>query len=272
VIAVGATRFDMNKTFYSNYGIGQGGHIVDMVAPGGDVFVDQNSDGLADGVLQQTLGSSCPVTPPPPAFVYCTYMGTSMATPHVAGVAALVLEVNPALTPGEVRNILANSAEDLGPSGCDVGFGYGLVDAAGAVAAAQDSVSNPVPAPSTTCDAGADYDEDGCKDIKEFGQNPVEGGARDATDFWDFFDTPGTGAGRDKAVNSVDIFSVVQRFGSSGTGTTIADALMSPPPAPAYHAGYDRSAVAGSFSGPADGAINSADIFVLVGQFGHACG
>jgi len=60
--------------------------------------------------------------------------GTSMASPHAAGVAALVLSKNPALTPDQVRAILRASSVDLGPAGWDPVFGYGRVQARNAVA------------------------------------------------------------------------------------------------------------------------------------------
>ncbi len=62
--------------------------------------------------------------------------GTSFSAPHVAGVAALVLSADPSLTPGEVRQILADTAVDLGAAGYDTKYGYGLVDACAAVEAA----------------------------------------------------------------------------------------------------------------------------------------
>lgn len=64
---------------------------------------------------------------------YNTISGTSMAAPHVTGTVALVLSVNPNLTPVEVRTILHDTAEDLGTSGQDSYYGYGLVDAEAAV-------------------------------------------------------------------------------------------------------------------------------------------
>jgi serine protease len=64
------------------------------------------------------------------ATLYAYYSGTSMACPHVAGVAALVFAAAPYnITPAEVSNILFNSAQDLGQAGRDDIFGYGLVDA-----------------------------------------------------------------------------------------------------------------------------------------------
>ena len=59
--------------------------------------------------------------------------GTSMASPHVAGVAALVLGKSPGLTPDEVRTILRASSDDLGTPGWDPLFGYGRVNARRAV-------------------------------------------------------------------------------------------------------------------------------------------
>ena len=60
--------------------------------------------------------------------------GTSMATPHVSGVAALVWSANPALTDETVESYLTSTAQDLGTAGYDTTFGYGLVNADAAVA------------------------------------------------------------------------------------------------------------------------------------------
>lgn len=70
-----------------------------------------------------------------PADGYDSYNGTSMATPHVAGVAALVWSQAPSgTTAADIRNALAATAEDLGSAGRDNSYGYGLVRAADAVA------------------------------------------------------------------------------------------------------------------------------------------
>ena len=134
VISVGATRYDETRAPYSNYG-----STVDVVAPGGDLTIDQNNDGYGDGVLQQTFGNK--VTN---QWGYYFYQGTSMASPHVAGVAALVLSVGGSVdTPDEVRDVLQSTAEDIGDTGKDTTYGYGLVDAAAAVASASEPVDNP---------------------------------------------------------------------------------------------------------------------------------
>lgn len=63
------------------------------------------------------------------------FSGTSAAAPHVAGVAALMLQVKPSLSPSQVYGALEATAIDMGPAGYDDGSGWGLVQAAGAVEA-----------------------------------------------------------------------------------------------------------------------------------------
>jgi subtilisin family serine protease len=64
-------------------------------------------------------------------FVY--FNETSAANPNLAGIASLVWSVNPTLTGGQVRQILTDTAMDLGTLGRDNTFGYGLVNADAAV-------------------------------------------------------------------------------------------------------------------------------------------
>lgn len=64
---------------------------------------------------------------------YVRMSGTSMATPHVAGVAALMLEYNPDLTPSRVRGILMDTATDCGTTGPDNNYGWGVVNATNAI-------------------------------------------------------------------------------------------------------------------------------------------
>jgi serine protease len=99
VIAVASTQFDETTTFYSNWG-----PQVDIAAPGGNVRVDQNGDGKPDGVLQHTIvpGNTSQTD-------YLWFMGTSMASPHVAGVAALIVGAG-IRQPDAVEQILLGTA------------------------------------------------------------------------------------------------------------------------------------------------------------------
>lgn len=68
-----------------------------------------------------------------PASGYEAWSGTSMATPHVSGIAALVWSCAPSATAAQIRNALNASAMDLGASGRDTSYGYGLVQAKAAL-------------------------------------------------------------------------------------------------------------------------------------------
>ncbi len=68
-----------------------------------------------------------------PGSGYEAWDGTSMATPHVSAVAALVWSYDPSLTNVEIRNALTATAQDLGVAGRDVYYGYGLVQARAAL-------------------------------------------------------------------------------------------------------------------------------------------
>lgn len=112
--AVSAIRFDRQLAPYSSYG-----SEVDVAAPGGDTSVDQNGDGQPDGVLQQTLGGD-----------YKWFQGTSMATPHVAGAAALLAGAG--VTRGRaIEALLLATAAPLGDA---QKFGAGALDAGAAMA------------------------------------------------------------------------------------------------------------------------------------------
>ncbi len=100
VIAVAATNASDVLASYSTRGA-----FVDVAAPGVGIF--------------STF----------PGGAYGSLGGTSMATPHVSGLAALVLARNPFLTPDQVRLVIELGTEDLGPKGPDIYFGYGRIDA-----------------------------------------------------------------------------------------------------------------------------------------------
>lgn len=117
VIAVGAIDLSGDLAPYSNYG-----KHVSVVAPGGNTAMDLNDDGYVDGVL------SCGWKQDTDEAGYPFYQGTSMASPHVAGVVSLLLAKNPNLTPAQVKDHLQQTAIDLGDPLKDDRFGYGLID------------------------------------------------------------------------------------------------------------------------------------------------
>jgi hypothetical protein len=100
VIAVTATDMDDHLLSVANHG-----RYVAVAAPGVDIFVAVPNSG------------------------YGFTTGTSVATAHVSGLAALLIERSPGLTPDAVASILMRTAKDLGPKGRDDEFGAGLVDA-----------------------------------------------------------------------------------------------------------------------------------------------
>lgn len=119
VVTVAATNRNGGRAFYSNFGA-----VVDVAAPGGDTSV-----AAANGVLS-TLNTG---TTTPGADAYAFYQGTSMAAPHVAGTAALMLARNPATTPAEIETILRTTTRAF-PATC-TNCGTGIVDARAAASA-----------------------------------------------------------------------------------------------------------------------------------------
>ncbi len=154
-IAVGAVRYDGTVTFYSNTGDN-----LDLVAPGGDPNVDQDGNGIPDGVVQETFcldSLTLLLTGDYTQFCDMQLSGTSMASPHAAGIAALLLGESPGLNPNQVRFYLETTARDGGAPGWDASFGNGIVDAAAAVTALHagppPDIEPPPPVPSARPDA-----------------------------------------------------------------------------------------------------------------------
>ena len=97
---------------YSNFG-----DSVEIMAPGGDVQRDDDGDSNPDGVLSTVKGG------------YAFYNGTSMAAPHVAGVAALLISQEPLLSPSEVTQRLQDFALPRDTTQCSKPCGAGLLNA-----------------------------------------------------------------------------------------------------------------------------------------------
>ncbi|MFN8490262.1 MAG: S8 family serine peptidase [Caldilineaceae bacterium] len=104
VLGVGATGRNDERWALSNYG-----NFVDVVAPGDSVYSTYNN-------LNQPNGG------------YTFLSGTSMATPHVAGLAGLLFSQAPTRTITDVVHLIETTAVDLGDQGLDGKFGYGRID------------------------------------------------------------------------------------------------------------------------------------------------
>ncbi len=127
VIAVGATDHQDLRWGYSNYGPD-----LDVMAPGGPT----PGSPLVSGIWTTDLAGSpgAHATIGDPAITdYLIFGGTSASAPIAAGVAALILSVEPNLTNDEVRHFLERSAKDLGDPGRDDYYGWGRVDARAAL-------------------------------------------------------------------------------------------------------------------------------------------
>ncbi|NOR46758.1 MAG: S8 family serine peptidase, partial [Methanosarcinaceae archaeon] len=121
-ITVAASDYNDAKAYFSNWG-----QKIDVTAPGVDILSTKASiNNMCTPDRGNIVGTD-----------YCRVSGTSMATPHVAGLAALILAENPDLSNEEVRQIIRAGTVDLGVDGKDRDFGYGRIDANGSI-----SISN----------------------------------------------------------------------------------------------------------------------------------
>ncbi|WP_434386911.1 S8 family serine peptidase [Melittangium boletus] len=127
VICVGATRFDGKRASYSNYGTA-----VHVMATGGETAEDQDGDKYPDGVLSTMQDKDKKST-------WAYYQGTSMASPHVAGIVALMKAKNAALTTSQIKTIFQETAD--GTARCTEGCGAGLINAHTAVLRATGSLN-----------------------------------------------------------------------------------------------------------------------------------
>jgi serine protease len=128
VVAVAAIGRDRLRARYSNTGT-----YVELAAPGGD----QVRNGTEGGILQQTYDFDFTETyldgparyraPRFDVFTYQFFQGTSMAAPHVAGFAALLMQQG-ITSPAAIEEIMKRYATDLGAAGRDNEYGYGLIN------------------------------------------------------------------------------------------------------------------------------------------------
>jgi subtilisin family serine protease len=100
--------------------------------------VDADNRLLSAAVRGKHIAVAAPgvdVLVPSPGRAYQLTTGTSVAAAEISGIAALLIELKPSITPDEVRKVLQSTAFDLGPKGPDEQFGAGLADAERAVMA-----------------------------------------------------------------------------------------------------------------------------------------
>lgn len=135
VINVAATGITGKRAYYSNYG-----NTITLAAPGGGVYANDEASGSSSvraGLVWSTLNSG---TQGPASPIYAGYSGTSMASPHVAGVAALSIGAaiaanRPVPTPMQLREILTQTSLVF-PVKPTLRIGAGILNAAQAVARA----------------------------------------------------------------------------------------------------------------------------------------
>lgn len=112
--------------------------MLEVAAPGCIIFSDDSKVAAGNGLVG--------------------FCGTSQATPHVAGLAALLLDVDPTLTPAQVRQFIIDGAIDLGAAGFDNNFGWGRIDVINSLSLA----ATPACTTNANCDDGNSCTTDTC--------------------------------------------------------------------------------------------------------------
>lgn len=122
-MAVGSTGRSRGRAYYSATGT----H-TEIAAPGGSIRDGASGSGLIwQMIVNQDDASENLIVPRFDRFREEGFQGTSMASPHVAGVAALLMSQIPGITPAQVEQLIRSEALDLGAAGRDNDFGFGLI-------------------------------------------------------------------------------------------------------------------------------------------------
>lgn len=251
MITVSATDSNDNKASWSSYG-----SFVDVAAPGTSIYSTVNGGG------------------------YGSVSGTSFSSPITAGVVALMMSANPALSPADLEKALYSSALDLGTAGFDKYFGNGRVDAAAAVAASVETVKVDSTAPSTaiTSPAGGTNvsglvvvdvsasDDAGVSRV-ELLVNGVKVGTDTAAPYgfsWDSAQVPDGGAKL-----TAYAYDAAGNAASHSVNVTVANAVVEEPVAdqpvveePAVGTTPDVVAPVAAISSPGDGSVISGNVAI----------
>ena len=160
VLAVGSSNGIDEVVDYSNRG-----PELDLLAPGGDFSRDDDGNGVVDGIMQETVIDG--------EWDYYLMYGTSMASPHVAGAAAVLMGMG--ANAEQARDILETTAVDLYGDGQDVDSGWGRLDLEAAVAELEYRLDRPV-------DESPDGEDEPSDDDEPIHEHPEEGEPGDLFD------------------------------------------------------------------------------------------
>ncbi len=185
VISVSATTISDDLAPYSSYG-----STIDVAAPGGDMSADLNGDNFPDGVLSTVMIIEKGTSTRTNDFYFTS--GTSMASPHIAGVAALMKSVYPAMGSNEFFAAISSGSitKDLaqdGPANKDPFFGYGRINARKAVNWALEQDGKPIPPYLTSSISSANFGSTQLSiafEIGRGGSGPISVARGEVTESW----------------------------------------------------------------------------------------
>jgi hypothetical protein len=139
-LAVGSANTSNSRAYFSTYG-----SWLDVMAPGGET--DAGMTQIIEGIWTTyvaSVGDTAYGLTPGEAYI-ASSVGTSFASPHCAGLVALIKALHPSYSPNQVYNLLTSTAYDLPPAGFDQETGYGRIDFGPALVGISEEPRKPVP-------------------------------------------------------------------------------------------------------------------------------